>query len=138
NSGNSSNSDSKNKDKKDVNVKADSAKNNSGGGGSAISAGKKYIGNSTYVFGAQDPSSGQFDCSGFVSWAYKQEGKSLPSHTDGLAGVGSKVSYGDAKHGDLVFFYTFKKNGHVGFYTGGGNCIGFLSSNGVVVADLVS
>src|SRR5699024_4001681 len=120
------------------NGKAEITKNNTRGRRSANSAGKKFIGNSTYVFGAQDPSSGQFDCSGFVSWAYKQEGKSLPSHTDGLAGVGSKVSYGDAKPGDLVFFVTYKKNGHVGIYTGGGNFIGSQTSTGVAVANMDS
>lgn len=121
-----------------MNVKADSAKNNSGGGGSAVSAGQKFVGNSTYVWGAKDASAGQFDCSGFVSWAYEQEGKNLPRQTQALAGVGKKVSYSDAKPGDLVFFDTNGSNGHVGIYTGGGNFIGSQSSTGVAVANMDS
>src|SRR5699024_4186817 len=79
----------------------------SGGGGTAISAGKQFIGKSTYVFGAKNPGAGQFDCSGFVSWAYQQEGVSLPRSTAGMKNVGSKISYGEAQPGDLVFFNTY-------------------------------
>src|SRR5699024_7864166 len=85
-----------------------------GGGGSAIAAGKQFIGRSTYVFGARNPSTGQFDCSGFVQWAYKQEGVSLPGSTAGMQHAGTKISYSQAQPGDLVFFDTYKKNGHVG------------------------
>lgn len=117
-------------------MKADSGK--SSGGGSAITAGQKFVGNSTYVWGAKDPSAGQFDCSGFVSWAYEQEGKSLPRSTGGLVSSGKKVSYSDAQPGDLVFFNTNGSNGHVGIYMGGGKFIGSQSSTGVAVADMDS
>ncbi|MYL59432.1 peptidase, partial [Virgibacillus halodenitrificans] len=56
----------------------------------------------------------------------------------GLSGVGSKVSYSNAQPGDLVFFNTYKTNGHVGIYLGGGRFIGSQSSTGVAVANMNS
>ncbi|MGY0693312.1 coiled-coil domain-containing protein [Virgibacillus sp. FSP13] len=112
----------------------------SGNVGAAISAGYKYIGNSVYVFGggrtASDIRNGRFDCSGFVSWAYSQAGKSLPATTSALSGTGSKVSYSNIQPGDLVFFNTYKTNGHVGIYVGGGKFIGSQSSSGVAVESM--
>ena len=102
----------------------------------AINAGKQFIGNSVYLFGAKDPANGRFDCSGFVSWAYGQAGYSLPRSTAGLAGVGTSVSKGNLQPGDLVFFNTNKTNGHVGIYLGGGKFIGSQSSSGVDIADM--
>ncbi|SFM39660.1 N-terminal domain of peptidoglycan hydrolase CwlO-containing protein [Gracilibacillus orientalis] len=106
------------------------------------SVGDKYIGNSVYVFGggrsAYDIANGRFDCSGFVSWAFKQAGISLPASTSGLSSVGSKVSSSDMQPGDLVFFNTYKTNGHVGIYLGNNKFIGSQSSTGVAVADMSS
>ena len=107
-----------------------------GAGGSAISAGKQFIGRSSYVYGAKNPSAGQFDCSGFVSWAYEQEGISLPRSTAGMRTVGSKVEYSNAKPGDLVFFDTVKTDGHVGIYLGGGQFIGSQSGKGVEIVSM--
>ncbi|WP_328155274.1 NlpC/P60 family protein [Cytobacillus praedii] len=107
-----------------------------------ISAGYKYIGNSVYVFGAgrsaSDIANGRFDCSGFVSWAFSQGGINLPSSTSSLRYSGTKVSPSDLKPGDLVFFDTYKKDGHVGIYIGGGKFIGSQSSTGVAVATMTS
>nr|WP_231710672.1 C40 family peptidase [Gracilibacillus suaedae] len=104
--------------------------------------GEKYIGNSVYVFGggrsAYDIANGRFDCSGFVSWAFKQAGISLPASTSGLSSVGSKVSTSDMQPGDLVFFNTYKTNGHVGIYLGNNKFIGSQSSTGVAIADMGS
>ncbi|WP_163579242.1 coiled-coil domain-containing protein [Gracilibacillus saliphilus] len=106
------------------------------------SVGEKYIGNSVYVFGggrsAYDIANGRFDCSGFVSWAFKQAGISLPASTSGLTSVGSKVSTSDMQPGDLVFFNTYKTNGHVGIYLGNNKFIGSQSSTGVAIADMGS
>lgn len=103
--------------------------------GSAISAGYSVTG-TPYVWGGKGP--GGFDCSGFVSWAYGQAGKSLPSSTAAMSGVGTKVSYSNAKPGDLVFFDTYKTNGHVGIYLGGGKFLGAQNSTGVAVASMSS
>lgn len=106
-----------------------------GTGGSAIQAGYKVLG-TPYVWAGKEP--GGFDCSGFVSWAYRQEGISLPSSTSELASVGTKIPYSQAKPGDLVFFNTYKTNGHVGIYLGNGKFIGAQNSTGVAVADMNS
>ena len=103
--------------------------------GSAIQAGYSVVG-TPYVWAGKGP--GGFDCSGFVSWAYGKAGKSLPSSTAAMRGVGTKVSYGNIKPGDLVFFNTYKTDGHVGIYVGGGKFIGAQNSTGVAVADMTS
>ncbi|KAB7669387.1 coiled-coil domain-containing protein [Bacillus sp. B1-b2] len=113
-----------------------------GGKATAISAGYKYIGNSTYKFGggrtASDVANGLFDCSGFVSWAYSQAGYSIPASTDGLKNTGSQVSINNIQPGDLVFFNTYKTDGHVGIYIGNGKFIGSQSSTGVAIASMDS
>ncbi|MDY0405199.1 NlpC/P60 family protein [Virgibacillus sp. 179-BFC.A HS] len=101
-------------------------------GGSAISAAYSVVG-TPYVWGGKSP--GGFDCSGLVSWAYSQAGISIPSSTAALSGYGTSVSYANAKPGDLVFFDTYKKDGHVGIYLGGGKFIGAQDS-GVGVASI--
>jgi hypothetical protein len=40
--------------------------------------------------------------------------------------------------GDIVFFDTYKKNGHVGIYVGNGKFIGSQSKTGVAIADMSS
>ena len=73
--------------------------------GSAITAGYKYIGNSTYVFGGgrteSDIANGRFDCSAFVAWAYGQAGVSLPASTDGLKYAGTQIPTSQMQPGDL-------------------------------------
>jgi peptidoglycan hydrolase CwlO-like protein len=105
-----------------------------------IQAGYKYIGHSVYVFGggrsASDIARGRFDCSGFVHWAFAQAGISVGSSTDSLVGAGVRVSASSLQPGDLVFFNTYKTNGHVGIYIGGGNFIGSQSSTGVAIANM--
>lgn len=118
----------------------DSSPKSSGGKGmsAVINAGNRFIGNSTYVFGAADPAGGRFDCSGFVNWAFAQGGYSVPRTTGALASTGKAVSPNDMQPGDLVFFNTNGHNGHVGIYIGGGNFIGSQSSTGVAVANMKS
>ncbi|MBT2696988.1 C40 family peptidase [Bacillus sp. ISL-40] len=107
-----------------------------------IHAGDKYIGNSVYVFGggrnSYDVANGRFDCSGFVAWAFRQAGIKVGAHTDILKNTGIRVSMSEARPGDLVFFDTYKIDGHVGIYLGGGKFIGSQSSTGIAIADLTS
>ena len=104
--------------------------------------GNRYIGNSVYVYAggrsAYDIANGRFDCSGFVSWAFRQIGMNLPTSTSGLSSVGQKISLSQAKPGDLVFFNTYKTNGHVGIYLGNNKFIGSQNSTGVAIADMNS
>jgi cell wall-associated NlpC family hydrolase len=107
----------------------------SGGVQTAINAGFAHLG-TPYVWAGKGP--GGFDCSGFVSWAFAQGGISIPSNTGALAGTGTKVSTSNMQPGDLVFFDTYKTNGHVGIYLGGGQFIGAQNSTGLAVADMTS
>src|SRR5690625_4807822 len=79
-----------------------------------------------------------FDCSGVVSWAYGQAGKSIPSHTGALLNTGTAVNYSQAQAGDLVFFTIPGGAAHVGIYVGGGQFIGSQSSTGVAFANMSS
>ncbi len=100
------------------------------------SVGYPFIGKSVYVFGAADPVNGRFDCSGFVQWAFAQAGIAVGRSTSSLASTGTKISKSDLRPGDLVFFNTYKRNGHVGIYIGGGKFIGSQSSTGVAIANM--
>jgi peptidoglycan DL-endopeptidase CwlO len=132
---------------KEINTKTSNSVSNtvstsSKGLATVIKAGYKYIGNSTYKFGggrtASDIARGYFDCSAFVSWAFKQGGYKIGSSTSVLRNQGTKISLSEAKPGDLVFFDTYKKDGHVGIYLGGGKFIGSQSSTGVAIANMNS
>ncbi|MFB6802291.1 C40 family peptidase [Peribacillus butanolivorans] len=142
--GESSSNSSKNSstDKPTASKTETSSKPSSANTGSAITAGYKYIGNSTYVFGggrtASDIANGRFDCSAFVAWAYKQAGVNLPASTGALTSAGRQVSKSQMQPGDLVFFNTYKTDGHVGIYVGGNKFIGSQSSTGVAIANMGS
>ena len=105
-----------------------------------ITAGYRYIGNSVYVFGGgrteKDIANGRFDCSSFVHWAYNQVGIEVGSTTDTIKNDGRQVSTSELRPGDLVFFDTYKKDGHVGIYLGNLKFIGSQSSTGVAIADM--
>jgi hypothetical protein len=108
--------------------------------------GTKWIGNSTYVFGGgrsqSDIARGWFDCSSFVHWAYAQAGINLGDlssiSTETLNKLGKRVSINDIKVGDLIFWNTYKQDGHVGIYIGNGKFIGCQSSTGVAIEDINS
>jgi cell wall-associated NlpC family hydrolase len=87
------------------------------GNAGAVSAALSQLG-TPYVWGGAAP--GGFDCSGLVSWAYAQIGKSVPHYTGAIWSAFPQVSSSDLQPGDLVFF-----NGgeHVGMYIGGGQFV---------------
>jgi peptidoglycan DL-endopeptidase CwlO len=105
-----------------------------------INAGRKYIGNSDYVFGggrtSDDIANGRFDCSAFVHWSFAQAGIEIGRNTNAIKKAGRQVSPANMQPGDLVFFDTYKKDGHVGIYIGNGKFIGSQSSTGVAIADM--
>ncbi len=105
-----------------------------------ILAGFKFIGNSVYVFGGgrneYDIANGRFDCSAFVQWAFAQADIKIGTSTEQLKNEGTPVEITEMQPGDLVFFDTYKKDGHVGIYLGAGKFIGSQSSTGVAIADM--
>ena len=61
-----------------------------------------------YVWGAEGPDS--FDCSGLVTWSYRQVGISLPHQSESQRSAASNiVSVSEARPGDVLWRY-----GHVG------------------------
>ncbi|SEM12248.1 NlpC/P60 family protein [Mesobacillus persicus] len=102
----------------------------------------RKIGNSNYVYGggrnAADIANGRFDCSGFVHWAFSEANIEVGLTTDSLKHAGQPIPLSDLQPGDLVFFDTYKKDGHVGIYIGNGKFIGSQSSTGVAIADMTS
>lgn len=116
----------------------------SGGIEAAISAGSSIVGRSPYNWGGGRSSSDiarrSFDCSSFVRWAYAEGGVNLGpvsgTNTDTLVGQGRAVSSSEMKRGDLIFFDTYKTNGHVGIYLGNGQFLNDNSSHGVSIDSL--
>lgn len=88
-----------------------------------------------YVFGGVSP--GGFDCSGYVRYIYASAGIYLPRMADEQYEVGTPVSQGNLRAGDMVFFETYEPGAsHVGIYLSEGNFIHASSSRGVVISSL--
>lgn len=109
-----------------------------------IEVGTQWIGNSEYVFGGgrtrPEQERGEFDCSSFVHWSFEQVGIELGHFTsvstDTLKYEGDAVPVDEIQQGDLVFFDTYKVDGHVGIYIGDGQYIGAQGSTGVAVESI--
>lgn len=95
-------------DSKDV---ANSPVPQSVSGNAVLEVAARYVG-TPYVSGGSAP--GGFDCSGFVSYVFKQLGISLPRTSGGIRSVGTVISRADAKPGDLIW-----TPGHIAIYAGG-------------------
>ncbi|WP_458109874.1 C40 family peptidase [Bacillus zhangzhouensis] len=141
NSGSSNNNNSSSPSKKPSSGGGSPVSNNVGGIEGAISTGSTIVGQSPYKWGGgrsqADINARRFDCSSFVRWAFASAGINLGpvggTTTDTLVGKGRAVSASDMKRGDLVFFDTYKVNGHVGIYLGNGTFLNDNSSRGVSV-----
>lgn len=67
-----------------------------------------------YIWGAEGPDS--FDCSGLVTWAYRQVGISLPHQSEAQYSAAARVvSVSEARPGDVLWRY-----GHVGIAVSAG------------------
>ena len=87
------------------------------GNAAAVAVAERYLG-VPYVWGGASPSG--FDCSGLMSYAYAQIGKSVPHYTVAEWNAFPHVPLNQLQPGDLVFFNNL---GHVGMYIGGGSMI---------------
>lgn len=87
----------------------------------AVSAMSNALGKigAPYRWGAAGPTA--FDCSGLVSWAFKNAGIPLPRSSRAMSKVGTPVARADLRPGDLVFFY--RPVSHVGIYIGDGKIV---------------
>ncbi|MGG0476080.1 bifunctional lytic transglycosylase/C40 family peptidase [Priestia aryabhattai] len=87
----------------------------------AIATGETIVGRSPYNFGGgrtiRDVERRSFDCSSFIRWAFSEAGTDLgpldTTTTDTLVRLGKPVQPNQIRRGDLIFFDTYKKNGHV-------------------------
>lgn len=85
-----------------------------------------------YQWGGNTPRG--FDCSGFVTYVFKEFGVDLPRSSADQFYQGEKVT--DLIQGDLVFFTTYKKGpSHAGIYIGDNKFI-HASDNGVEISSL--
>jgi hypothetical protein len=84
----------------------------------AVSYARHLLG-APYRYGGDSPGGG-FDCSGFIRFVYAHFGLRLPHSSYADFGLGTKVSRGSLRPGDLVFFDGV---GHVGLYVGAGRFI---------------
>lgn len=82
---------------------------------------------------------GWFDCSSYVHHVFKLAGISLGGYgypaptTQEFAKIGTPVNLQSALPGDIIFFDTNRKNGHIGIYLGNGQWIGCQGSTGVAI-----
>lgn len=106
--------------------------------------GRKYIGHSSYGMGwgrnQSDIDAGRFDCSSFVHWSFLQIGIELGPlssvTTDSIKNYSTRISPSDIRVGDLIYFDTYKVDGHVAIYAGNGEFINCQSSYGVHVESI--
>lgn len=100
----------------------------------AISIAKSQMG-VRYVWGGTTPSG--FDCSGLVTYAFKNAGyNKLPRTAGEMYNVGTKVT--SYQPGDLLFYATSggQKVTHVAIYIGNGQMIHAATSKGVSIASI--
>jgi peptidoglycan DL-endopeptidase CwlO len=88
------------------------------GAASAVRIALSQVGK-PYVWGADGPNS--FDCSGLMLYAWRAAGKSLPHSSRAQLSATRRVSIGQIRPGDLVFFGS--PIHHVGMYIGNGNMV---------------
>lgn len=94
-----------------------------------VTQAKRWLGY-PYIFGANGPSSGAFDCSSFTRYVYRKVGVSLPRTSRAQSRIGKRISSTSSlRTGDLVFFDASPTRGargavdHVAIYIGNGRII---------------
>lgn len=82
---------------------------------SIIAYAKQYLG-TPYLYASSNPKKG-FDCSGFVTYVFKNYGISLPRSSGEYKNLGKTLKPEDFKVGDIIVFYGYKNKtaiGHLG------------------------
>jgi cell wall-associated NlpC family hydrolase len=82
---------------------------------SIVSFAKQYLG-TPYLYAGNDPKKG-FDCSGFVSYVFKNFNIDLPRSSSGYRNIGVSLKPEEFKIGDVLVFYGYQNNtviGHLG------------------------
>ena len=110
----------------------------------AINAGMQWVGKSPYVWGGgrtqADVDAGRFDCSSFVHYCYASAGIQLGDRasavTFSMVNMGKGVKPSEMKRGDLIFFDTYTKNGHIAIYLGNGEFLHDGTTHGVWINNL--
>jgi len=106
---------------------------------SIINYGERFLG-TPYLFGAEYPNTGKFDCSSFMQYIFDHQGIDLPRTSIKQSKVGSYVSRSNLRAGDLVFFSTSYTSsiGHVGIYVGNGRMLHTYGAGGVKYSTIES
>lgn len=118
--------------------------NASGAVKTAIETGQTALGRPYFWGGGRSNASiarKEFDCSSFVWWAYREAGVNLGpmgATTETLKHLGQRVPASDIQVGDLIFWDTYKVDGHVAIYIGNDQFIGAQSTGGVSVSNFLS
>lgn len=76
-----------------------------------VSTAKKYL-NIPYKYGGKSPNSG-FDCSGFTSYVYQQNGVNLCGNSNSQAECGVPKKWEEIETGDLLIFGNGNRISHV-------------------------
>lgn len=108
-------------EKKKDSSKKSSPSSKSSTGSSIASYATQFLGN-PYVWGGSSLTHGT-DCSGFTMSVMAHYGVSLPHHAASQAQMGTKVSSGDLRAGDLVFYSNGGGINHVALYIGNGKVV---------------
>lgn len=111
---------------------SDSGSASSVSGSGLAATAKGYLG-SPYVLGGNTPSG--WDCSGFVRYVYKQNGKNISARTARAIWKGGQfVKTSNPKPGDIIIQ---RGGAHIAIYMGGGRYIGAQNpSSGTAWRDL--
>jgi len=105
-------------------------------GDAAAALAAKMVGK-PYKYGGSSPSG--FDCSGLVTYSFRQAGVALPHNTAQQRTTSRLIKVAELRRGDLLFFdQEGKKHGHVGIYLGEGRFVHAPSSGKSVRADALS
>jgi cell wall-associated NlpC family hydrolase len=104
------------------------------GAAAAVSAAYSVIG-VKYRWGGDDPEEG-FDCSGLTMWAWRHGGVNLPHSSAAQYAATPRVSRGNLRPGDLLFFY--RPIHHVSMYVGGNKMIHARGQGKEVGVDVIT